>query len=61
MVPSGLAQAPAYSQALIKKVLKGLHKFAVASLDDIIIFSKDEEEHLKHLRNHLPKDLRKLV
>ena len=30
MVPFGLAQAPAYFQALISKVLKGLHKFAVA-------------------------------
>ena len=40
MVPFGLAQAPAYFQALINKVLKGLHKFA-AYLDDIIIFSKN--------------------
>ena len=50
MVPFGLAQAPAYFQALINKVLKGLHKFAVTYLDDIIIFSKNEEEHLEHLR-----------
>ena len=55
MVPFGLAQAPVYFQALINKVLKGLHKFAVAYLDDIIIFSKDEEEHLEHLRKHLLK------
>ena len=44
-----LAQAPAYFQAFINKVLKGLHKFVVTYLDDIIIFSKDEE-HLEHLR-----------
>ena len=50
MVPFGLAQAPTYFQALISKVLKGLHSFAMAYLDDIIIFSKDEEEHLEHLR-----------
>ena len=50
MVPFGLAQAPTYFQALISKVLKGLHKFAMAYLDDIIIFSKDEKEHLEHLR-----------
>ena len=49
MVPFGLAQAPAYFQALINKVLKGIHKVAVAYLDDIIIFSKNEE-HLEHLR-----------
>ena len=50
MVPFGLAQAPTYFQVLISKVLKGLHSFAMAYLDDIIIFSKDEEEHLEHLR-----------
>ena len=50
MVPFGLAQAPAYFQALINKVLQGLHKIAFAYLDDIIIFSKSEEEHLEHLR-----------
>ena len=50
MVPFGLAQAPTYFQALISKVLKGLHSFTMAYLDDIIIFSKDEEEHLEHLR-----------
>ena len=37
-------------ELLINKVLKGLHKFAVTYLDDIIIFSKYEEEHLEHLR-----------
>ena len=38
MVPFGLAQAPAYFQLLMNKVLKGL-KFAMTYLDDIIIFS----------------------
>ena len=50
MVPFGIAQAPAYFQALISKILKGLHKFTVTYLDNIIIFSKTEEEHLEHLR-----------
>ena len=48
MVPFGLAQAPAYFQLLMNKVLKGL-KFAVTYLDDIIIFSQDELQHLEHL------------
>ena len=48
MVPFGLAQAPAYFQLLMNKVLKGL-KFAMTYLDDIIIFSQDESQHLKHL------------
>ena len=49
MVPFSLTQAPAYFQALISKVLKGLSHFTIAYLDDIIIFSKTEEEHLQHL------------
>ena len=50
MVPFGLAQAPAYFQALISKVLNGLHVFTMAYLDDIIIFSRNEAEHLEHLK-----------
>ena len=48
MVPFGLAQAPAYFQLLMNKFLKGL-KFARTYLDDIIIFSQDESQHLEHL------------
>ena len=48
MVPFGLAQAPAYFQLLMNKVLKGL-KFAMMYLDDIIIFSQDEVQCLEHL------------
>ena len=49
MVPFGLAQAPIYFQALNSMVLEGLSHFAAAYLDYIIIFSKNEEEHLQHL------------
>ena len=48
MVPFGLAQAPAYFQLLMNKVLKGL-RFAMTYLDDIIIFSENELQHLEHL------------
>ena len=48
MVPFGLAQAPAYFQLLMNKVLKGL-KFTMMYLDDFIIFSQDELQHLEHL------------
>ena len=48
MVSFGLAQAPAYFQLLMNKVLKGL-KFTMTYLDDIIIFSQDEVQHLEHL------------
>ena len=48
MVPFGLAQAPAYFQLLMNQVLEGM-PFAMTYLDDIIIFSKSEEEQLLHL------------
>ena len=48
MVPFGLAQAPAYFQLLMNKVLKGL-KFVMTYLNDIIIFSQNELQHLEHL------------
>ena len=44
MVPFGLAQAPAYFQLLMNKVLIGL-KFAMTYLDYIIIFSKNESHN----------------
>ena len=47
--PFGLSQAPAYFQLLIDKVLMGCSSFAMGYLDDIIIFSKTEEEHLQHV------------
>ena len=48
LVPFGLAQAPAYFQLLMNKVLEGL-SYAMTYFDDIIIFSKNEEDHLRHL------------
>ena len=48
-VPFGLAQAPAYFQQLISIVLQDCSNFTMAYLDDIIIFSQNEEDHLKHI------------
>ena len=47
--PFGLSQAPAYFQLLIDKVLIGCSKFVMGYLDDIIIFSNNEIEHLRHI------------
>ena len=44
-VPFGLAQALAYFQELMTGILKDF-PFAIAYLDDIIIFSKTPQEHL---------------
>ena len=47
-VSFGLAQAPAFFQHLMNKVLDNC-SFAMTYLDDIIIFSNTEEEHLAHI------------
>ena len=46
--PFGLVQAPAYFQELMTGILKDF-PFAIAYLDDIIIFSKTPQEHLSHI------------
>jgi hypothetical protein len=47
----GLTNAPAYFMYLINKVfMEYLDKFMVVFIDDILIFSKNEEEHNEHLR-----------
>ena len=45
----GLAQAPAYFQKLMNDILKGCN-FAIGYLDNIIIYSRLEKEHLEHLQ-----------
>lgn len=50
VVPFGLTNAPATFQAYINNALQGLvDDFCVVYLDDILIFSKSEEEHYEHL------------
>ena len=47
-VPFRRAQAPAYFQQLMTGIFKDF-PFAIAYLDDIIIFSKTPQEHLSHI------------
>ena len=44
----GLAQAPAYFQELMTGIPKDF-PFAIAYLDNIIIFSKMPQEHISHI------------
>ena len=53
-VPFGLAQVPVYFQELICKVI-GNVPYAMGYLDDIINFSKTEEEHLQHIADTFEK------
>ena len=52
--PFGLAETPAYFQELMTGILKDFN-FTIAYLDDIIIFSKTPEEHLKDIRRVFEK------
>jgi hypothetical protein len=52
----GLTNAPAYFMYLMNKVfMEYLDKFMVVFIDDILIFSRNEEEHDEHLRLVLQK------
>ena len=47
----GLTNAPAYFMNLMNKVfMEFLDKFVVVFLDDILVYSKSEEEHAEYLR-----------
>jgi hypothetical protein len=47
----GLTNAPAYFMYLMNKVfMEYLNKFMVVFIDDILVYSRNEEKHEEHLR-----------
>ena len=48
-MPFGLSNAPAVFQELMAVMLQGIGTFAIAYLDDILVFSPTLEDHLRHL------------
>lgn len=48
-MPFGLSGAPGTFQQLIDKVLKGHESYSAAYLDDVIIYSGNWEDHIKHV------------
>jgi hypothetical protein len=52
----GLTNGPAYCMYLMNKVfMEYLDMFVVVFIDDILVFTKHEEEHQEHLRLELEK------
>ncbi|GKA48814.1 putative reverse transcriptase domain-containing protein [Tanacetum coccineum] len=51
VMPFGLTNVPAVFMDLMNRVCKPyLDKFVIVFIDDILVYSKDEEEHGKHLK-----------
>lgn len=55
-MPSGLTNAPTVFQNLVNDILRDMmNRFVFIYLDDILIYSKDPQEHRQHARQVLER------
>lgn len=48
-IPFGLKNTPTFFQRLMESVLSPCYSFSAPYMDDVLIFSKNWEEHLTHV------------
>ncbi|GJY21395.1 retrotransposon protein, putative, ty3-gypsy subclass [Tanacetum coccineum] len=53
VMPFGLKNAPTVFQRKMDKCFKGTESFIAVYIDDILVFSKNEKDHAKHLEKML--------
>ncbi len=53
VLPFGLKNAPAIFQSIMTKILRNCADFSVVYIDDVLIFSNAEEEHVGHVKSVL--------
>ena len=54
-MPFGVCNAPSAFMRLMHHVLRGLEKYVVVYIDEICVFSANEQEHLVHLQTVLQR------
>ena len=54
-MPQGLKNAPGTCQKMMNIVLRGMHKFSGSLVDDIVIFDKNPDVHLTHVKHVLER------
>jgi len=50
VLPFGLTNCPSVFQNVMNDIFRDLHTFVLVYMDDILIFSKTSDDHIKHLR-----------